>query len=79
MTRIIATNSAPSRTNGGVEEGEDQEQHGMHGVARRHHHDGAGDQDGAEDVEGDGFDHVASCRTMRRQVRKIPRPKGAIE
>jgi len=36
---------------GGVDEGEDQEQHRMHGVARRDHHEGRGQHDRGEQVE----------------------------
>ena len=39
---------------GGVEEGEDQEQDRVHGVARAHHQDGSDDQNGCEHIEGDG-------------------------
>ena len=52
----------------GAEEGEDEEQHRMHRVARRNHHCGGGHRDRGEQVEGeDGDSHrrrVASASRL---------------
>ena len=43
---------------GGVDEGEDQEQHRVHGIPRRDHHEGGGDADAGEQIEEQrGDDH----------------------
>ena len=42
----------------GIEEGEDQEQHRMHGVARGDHHEGRAEHDGSEQIEEQRTQHM---------------------
>src|SRR3546814_6693132 len=58
---------------GGVEEGEDEEEHGVHRIARAHHHDPRGHGDGGEEIEGQGLnDHAAGLLSVSRPLRPWP-------
>lgn len=46
---------------GGVDEGEDQEQHGVHGIARLDDHEGRRHQNGGEEVEEETGEHLPLC------------------
>src|SRR3546814_1185341 len=58
---------------GGVEEGEDEEEHGVHRIARAHHHNPRGHGDGGEEIEGQGLnDHAAGLLSVSRPLRPWP-------
>ena len=52
---------------GGVDEGEDQEQHRMHGIARGDDHEGRGDADAGEEIEEDArLQRIMGVRRLTR-------------
>ena len=51
---------------GRVDEGQDQEQHGVHGIARHNHHHGRRDADAGEQIEEQrGKDHALTSPVRR--------------
>ena len=56
---------------GGGEEGQDQEQHAVHGIALRDHERGRGHGDHAQHVEGDGLDAHGAWRLLAARGRRV--------
>src|SRR3546814_148357 len=64
---------------GGVEESENQKQHGVHGVARTHHHDSGGHGDDGEEIEGQRLDdHAAGLLSPSSTLRSSPASAPAV-